>query len=170
MVQKDVTPDGRLWFTTNTNATGASVAQVGFTKLLLDEVRDECWSIIPSHSFVRRGQPLFAIETNDALLSIVSPFDGRVSGIDFQAQNCPDKLTEDSVVLTIICGESAKPSPKVVSPELRPGRQPVLQNMGIDAFDQALDRVLEERAREGANIIGRVDEDRDEHDDNAEAW
>lgn len=92
--------EGNIWV----RAAGDS-AEVGFVPEFLKMFQEEGWNVIPNTGSIKKGQPLMAVETNDSLLSIISPVDGEVQEVAFHAQNSPEKLTAECRVLTIFTGK-----------------------------------------------------------------
>lgn len=118
MSSKVFEKDGRLWYEEVTPGN----YHIGLTDEILSRVRNECWSIIPNVGNIKKGQPLFAIETNDELLSILSPFTGRVLDVEFAAQNSPEKLTSATRIVTFGTGarKVAPPPPPPGEPAFAP--------------------------------------------------
>lgn len=86
----------QIWYEKN-----GEVTNIGFTNEFLNTL-DQCWHILPSNlEKFKVKSPLLTIETNDALLSIVSPVSGNFMEFSNKAQNFPNKLTENDVVLSI---------------------------------------------------------------------
>jgi glycine cleavage system H lipoate-binding protein len=80
---------------------------IGLTRSFLDTL-DECWHILPGGSTIKAKAPLMTIETNDSLVSILSPVAGSFVDFNPNATNFPDKLTENDVVMTITTGRQAR--------------------------------------------------------------
>lgn len=105
--------EGNIWVRANGDS-----AEVGFVPEFLKMFQEEGWNVIPNTGSIKKGQPLMAVETNDSLLSIISPVDGEVQEVAFHAQNSPEKLTTDCRVLTIFTGKKVvkkKPTTASVS-------------------------------------------------------
>jgi hypothetical protein len=82
--------------------------RIGFTKEFLEQL-DQCWHILPANlSRIKANAPLMAIETNDALISVLSPVSGSFVTFSHKAQNFPNKLTEDDVVMELIEGKTSQ--------------------------------------------------------------
>ncbi len=82
--------------------------KIGFTRDFLQQL-DQCWHILPAHNKrFKRKMPLMTVETNDGLVSILSPVDGFLKSFDQKAQNFPDRLKEDDVILHITSKEEVK--------------------------------------------------------------
>lgn len=80
---------------------------IGLTRDFLNSL-DECWHILPTtQAEIKVKTPLFTLETNDGLLSILSPVKGFLHHWNDQATNFPDKLTENDPIITL-----AKEAPK----------------------------------------------------------
>jgi glycine cleavage system H lipoate-binding protein len=90
--------------------------RIGFTQSFLDTL-DQCWHILPSNTEkFKLKAPLLTVETNDALISIMSPVAGNFMNYSDKAQNFPDRLIESDVIMEL----SLRP---VVRPQV--ARQPV---------------------------------------------
>jgi hypothetical protein len=108
---KQVNHKNQIWFEQQDN-----VVKVGFTKSFLEGL-DQCWHILPANmGRFREHSPLMVIETNDALVSVKSPVSAHFSQWSDKAQNFPDQLTEDDVVLEIYTGPAQRrePQPRVI--------------------------------------------------------
>lgn len=93
---KTVNDKQQIWFERNNN-----LVTVGFTKPFLDSL-DQCWHILPANlQRFREKAPLMVIETNDSLISILSPVTAHFDHWSDKAQNFPYKLTEEDVVLSM---------------------------------------------------------------------
>lgn len=93
---KTTNTKNEIWFKEEGN-----IVLVGFTSSFLDQL-DGCWQILPAtRRMFKKNAPLLTVETNDGLYSVSAPFSGTLMDISQQAQNFPDQLTEDSVVMTI---------------------------------------------------------------------
>lgn len=84
--------------------------KIGLTRSFLDTL-DECWHILPGGRSVKAKAPLMTVETNDSLVSILSPVAGNLFNWNERATNFPDKLTEDDVVLTLTTARVAEAAP-----------------------------------------------------------
>lgn len=86
----------QIWFERQDQETN-----IGFTQDFLNSL-DQCWHILPANlETFREKSPLLTIETNDALISIVSPIKGNFFEFSPKAQNFPTKLTENDVVMQL---------------------------------------------------------------------
>ncbi len=100
--------------------------KVGLTSDFLNQL-DECWHILPAHSHhIKEKSPLLTVETNDGLMSILSPVSGNVLRWETRATNFPDKLTSNDIIL-VLTSENLEVKPKAVrepeGPQATPGRQ-----------------------------------------------
>lgn len=86
--------------------------QIGFTKSFLEGL-DQCWYIMPAHAErFKLKSPLLTIETNEMIFSILSPVTGFFQQMENKAQNFPDKLTENDIVLHLTkVAQRAAPEP-----------------------------------------------------------
>lgn len=93
---KQFNQKNQIWFEQNDG-----VVTVGFTKSFLDGL-DQCWHVLPANNqrFREKG-PLMVVETNDSLISIMSPVSANFVQWERKAQDFPDQLTEDDVILTM---------------------------------------------------------------------
>lgn len=169
MSSKVFEKDGRLWYEEVTPGN----YHIGLTDEILSRVRNECWSIIPNVGNIKKGQPLFAIETNDELLSILSPFTGRVLDVEFAAQNSPEKLTSATRIVTFGTGaRKVAPPPPPVQPEavpmpraaVRPRANRLEQPFGQINWGQleqgiVADQARQELLRRANEIRARADRD-----------
>jgi glycine cleavage system H lipoate-binding protein len=84
---------------------GGEHVKIGFTRDFLQQL-DQCWHILPANnSRFKKQMPLMTVETNDGLVSILSPVTGYLQNFDRKAQDFPDKLTEEDVILSINVAE-----------------------------------------------------------------
>lgn len=96
----------QLWYQKD-----GDVFNMGLTRNFLESL-DECWHILPTNtSRVKEKSPLFTIETNDSLLSILSPVAGNFLNWNDRATNFPDKLTEADVIIKLSTKELVKAEP-----------------------------------------------------------
>jgi glycine cleavage system H lipoate-binding protein len=94
--EKTTDSKNQIWFQKEGN-----LVKVGFTANFLESL-SECWHILPaSTGLIREKDPLMAVETNDALLSIRSPAEGVVLNFNNKAMNFPDKLGAEDIILMI---------------------------------------------------------------------
>jgi glycine cleavage system H lipoate-binding protein len=100
---KQVNTKNQIWFEQNDN-----VVTVGFTRQFL-ELMGECWHIVPANmERFRAHAPLMVVETNDSLISIKSPVAANFTSFNAKAQNFPDQLTEDDVILEMRVGPAQR--------------------------------------------------------------
>jgi hypothetical protein len=96
--------------------------KIGFTKSFLEGL-DQCWHILPANlERFKAKAPLLTVETNDALISILSPVAGNFMQYSDKAQNFPDKLTEEDVILELRDGpvpQRQQEAPQVAAPDGR---------------------------------------------------
>lgn len=122
---KQVDARNQIWYEQQDN-----LVKIGFTKAFLQDM-DQCWHILPANlTKFRSKAPLLTVETNDALISIMSPVSGNFMQYSHKAQNFPDKLTEDDVVVEIGLG-----------PAIRQPDQPVQAGMFGDRRDLLTQRI-----------------------------
>ena len=99
------------------------LVKIGFTRNFLDTL-DQCWHILPANNKKFKSKmPLMTVETNDGLVSILSPVDGFLQEFAHKAQDFPDRLTEDDVILRIVSKpqvKAAEPMPSTARPIGRP--------------------------------------------------
>lgn len=108
---KQFNSQNQIWYEHQDN-----VVKVGFTKSFLDSLQ-QCWHILPANlQRFREKSPLMVVETNDTLISIMSPVAANFSEWSDKAQNFPDQLTENDVVLQLRQGVAA---PMPVEPTIR---------------------------------------------------
>lgn len=85
--------------------------RIGLTNSFLGTL-EECWHILPAgEGTFKKLSPLMTIETNDCLVSILSPVSGNFLNWNTTAANFPDRLTENDVVLTLTSEKVAKAAP-----------------------------------------------------------
>jgi hypothetical protein len=114
---KQVNHKNQIWFEQQDN-----VVKVGFTKSFLEKL-EQCWHILPANmGRFREHSPLMVIETNDALISVKSPVSANFSQWSDKAQNFPDQLTEEDVVLEMYTGPAQRREqrPQAVVDEFQP--------------------------------------------------
>jgi glycine cleavage system H lipoate-binding protein len=109
---KQFNQKNQIWFEQNDG-----VVTVGFTKSFLDGL-DQCWHVLPANNQrFREKAPLMVVETNDALISIMSPVSANFVQWERKAQDFPDQLTEDDVILTMTTARvAAQPRVEAVNP------------------------------------------------------
>lgn len=77
------------------------LVRIGFTQPFLNTL-DQCWHILPSNTEkFKLKAPLLTVETNDSLISIMSPVAGNFMNYSDKAQNFPDRLTEADVIMEL---------------------------------------------------------------------
>lgn len=97
---------GQIWYETSGENT-----KIGLTRSFLDTL-DECWHILPPASRqIRMRAPLFTVETNDSLVSVLSPVAGNFLNWNERATNFPDKLRDTDVIIELT--SKALPEPVV---------------------------------------------------------
>lgn len=90
---------GNIW--TDTDARG--VLKIGFTKQYIDNELGECFHVIQADTkLARKGQPLMVLETNDGTSRIRSPINGSIISFSHKAQNFPDRLVEEDVIMEVL--------------------------------------------------------------------
>jgi glycine cleavage system H lipoate-binding protein len=86
----------QIWYDENDESV-----RIGFTQSFLDTL-DQCWHILPSNTErFKLKAPLLTVETNDALISIMSPVAGNFMNYSDKAQNFPDRLIESDVIMEL---------------------------------------------------------------------
>ncbi len=96
-----------IWF-----QDGKGTIDIGFTQLFIDRMMGECYHITQASAvLMTKDRAMLTIETNEGLKVIRSPVTGTVAYFNTHARDFPDRLTEDSVVISI------KPKPVVVAAE-----------------------------------------------------
>jgi len=95
----EIDKSGRIWYLKEKDA----LIRIGLTQSTIDEIREECWHILPNFRAkpLKEGVPLFSFETNDRLVSVITPFAGYLVDFSDKAQNDPQMLTEDEPIATI---------------------------------------------------------------------
>jgi glycine cleavage system H lipoate-binding protein len=95
---------GEIWFQEE-----KGTVNIGFTKEFIQTVLTECYHITQA-AFVLlvKDRPMLTIETNEGLKVIRSPVNGTVTFFSTDARDFPDRLTEDTIVVSI------KPKQQVV--------------------------------------------------------
>ena len=82
--------------------------KVGLTRNFLDTL-DECWHILPANTrAIKAKSPLMTVETNDSLVSVLSPVSGNVVRWETRATNFPDQLTENDVIMVLSSEKQAE--------------------------------------------------------------
>jgi glycine cleavage system H lipoate-binding protein len=93
---RQVDSKNQIWFEKQEQVT-----TIGFTQTFLNSL-DQCWHILPANTEkFREKSPLLTVETNDALVSILSPVSGSFLEFTAKAQNFPNKLTEGDVIIKL---------------------------------------------------------------------
>lgn len=86
----------QIWYKTD-----GDTIRMGLTRSFLDQL-DECWHILPPNGrIIKEKSPLFTIETNDSLVSVLSPVAGNFLSWNDRATNFPDKLTDMDVLIEL---------------------------------------------------------------------
>lgn len=95
---KAVNDKNQIWYETENGYT-----KIGFTQSFIDTALDQCWHILPSSTTkIERKSPLLVVETNEGLVTIMSPITGYYADfIGAKAQDFPDQLTEADVVVSL---------------------------------------------------------------------
>ncbi len=97
---KEVDVKNQIWFEKD-----GKVIRLGLTRNFL-ETLTECWHILPSNmKQIKQKAPLLTIESNDGLISLLSPVTGNLYNWDNKAANFPEKLTEEDVIVTLTSEE-----------------------------------------------------------------
>lgn len=87
-----------LWLRTNQNG----LYEVGIDRDLAEKLQYDCYSItLRPREHLKIGAMMFSLETSDELFSIPSPINGEILNIHPDVFGCPNKLTEDDVLLTV---------------------------------------------------------------------
>ncbi len=95
-MSKQVDAKNQIWYEQD-----GKYVRMGLTRSFLDTL-DECWHILPSNmTAIKMKAPLLTIESNDGLISLLSPVTGNLSNWDSKAANFPEKLTEEDVIVTL---------------------------------------------------------------------
>lgn len=117
----------QIWYEKN-----GDVILMGLTRSFLDTL-DECLHIIPTSGVsVKEKSPLFTVETNDCLVSILSPVSGSFLSWNDRATNFPDKLTESDVIIRLSSKEVAPaPSPPEYVPTAPPPPRRLFDSAGV---------------------------------------
>lgn len=75
---------------------------IGFMQSFIDRILGECYHITQSSlELVTKNKAMLTIETNEGLKVIRSPVTGTVVYFNNTARDFPDRLTEETVVITI---------------------------------------------------------------------
>ena len=159
-MSKEVDAKGQVWFEQEGNRI-----KLGLTRNFLSTVLEECWHIIPAYrEKIVKGAPLLTIETNDSLISVLSPVSGRVRGWEQRACDFPDQLSEDDTLITVDDGKEVMTSdinvvfsdaPAISAATWNPavaahiggvrGRQQITDPGRSDAWNAAILPTLQER-------------------------
>jgi hypothetical protein len=132
----------QVWF----KEVNDGVINIGFTQDFLNSL-DMCWHIMPASNVqFKKKSPLFTIETDDSLISVLSPVDGYYSNFNPKAQNFPDKIKASDTILTVVRDKQPSVAVDFNVP-------PVVMNRrgGLDVrWDEAINPVPQQpRARVG---------------------
>lgn len=120
--EQQIAAGGRLWFKKKRNGQ----TDIGFTDPFLELVH-ECWHISPATTeSVRENMPLLAVESNEALFSVLSPATGVILYFNDSAMNFPDKLKSEDIICTLGSASErpvprAQPSIDLDQAQIRPG-------------------------------------------------
>lgn len=118
----EIDKSGRIWYLKEKG----DLIRIGLTQSTIDEIREECWHILPNFRAkpLKEGVPLFSFETNDRLVSVITPFAGYLVDFSDKAQNDPQMLTEDEPIATISTKapkqKQAKEITNIIWDDLRP--------------------------------------------------
>jgi glycine cleavage system H lipoate-binding protein len=97
---RNVDIKNQIWFMQD-----GAVTRIGLTQSFINSL-DECWQILPANTReFKKKSPLFTVETNDALISIMSPINGHLNMFNTTARDFPDHLTEDMVIMELTSNE-----------------------------------------------------------------
>lgn len=97
---REIDSKNQIWFMKD-----GGVTKIGLTKSFLDSL-DGCWQIMPANMVVfKKKAPLLTVETNDTLISIMSPVAGNMLHFNEDALDFPDQLEEDTIILELHDGE-----------------------------------------------------------------
>lgn len=89
---------GCLWVETNEDGT----VNIGLTRDYIKQKLSDCFHIIQADSFAMvKNEPMFVVETIDDLECIDAPIDGKIMKFNTKAQDFPDKLTEEDVIIQL---------------------------------------------------------------------
>lgn len=138
---KEVDAQNQIWFEKD-----GKIVRLGLTRNFL-ETLTECWHILPSNmKKIKQKAPLLTIESNDGLISLLSPVTGYLQNWDNKAANFPEKLTEADVIVTLTSEEAIAKPPQVQdrADTWEEGRQAALQRLrqaGIEPPAQPRTRV-----------------------------
>ena len=90
---------GDLWMEQQTDGR----VRLGFRKHFIDARCGECFHIMQADvQQVKKGGPLFVLESNDGLTPVKSPLAGKILYFNTKARNFPDRLIEEDVLLEIL--------------------------------------------------------------------
>lgn len=90
---------GNMW--TESDKDGR--VKIGFSKRFIEDRLGECFHVMQADvRTVKKGTPLFVIETNDGLESLKSPVSGTILVFNAKARNFPDRLTEEDVIAEVL--------------------------------------------------------------------
>lgn len=138
---KEVDAQNQIWFEKD-----GKIVRLGLTRNFL-ETLTECWHILPSNmKKIKQKAPLLTIESNDGLISLLSPVTGYLQNWDNKAANFPEKLTEADVIVTLTSEEAVAKPPQAqgwapITPEDRQAALQRLRQAGIEPPAQPRTRV-----------------------------
>lgn len=139
---KTVNDKNQIWFERTNN-----VVAIGFTQAFLDGL-DQCWHILPANlTRFREKAPLMVVETNDNLISIMSPVTAHFAQWADKAQNFPYMLNENDVVLEMNVTEARKTPGRASTIQVNPF---AAQEFMVRAADPQIQWEVNERAGEVA--------------------
>jgi glycine cleavage system H lipoate-binding protein len=103
---------GNVWY----EEMGSGTINIGFTRAYIEDILGECFHITQASSFLAtEGKPLLTIETNMGLKVVKAPCTGTITFFSTDARDFPDKLTEESIVMTINPKKEVKPAKAATS-------------------------------------------------------
>lgn len=127
---RNVDSKNQIWFMQENRVT-----KIGFTRDFLNSL-DECWQILPANlRQFKEKAPMLTVETNDGLMSILSPVTGPMIEFNDAARDFPDSLTDETVILTI--GEGTAARRAQAAPNLDDDAHINLQGAGVGRWDAA---------------------------------
>jgi hypothetical protein len=130
----------QIWYETSDEVT-----RIGLTASFLEQL-DQCWHILPpSARQIRMKAPLFTVETNDSLVSVLSPVAGNFLNWNDRATNFPDKLRDTDVIIELTSKVIPEPvAPPVTDPQREIDR---LRTIERDGTQSVTNRVAAQRQR-----------------------
>lgn len=97
---------GNLWYTVESTKTGGQLWRFGFQPEFVRVIRDQCFSSIAREKRVPRNGLLFSLEMDYGIESFESPVTGILSNISEYLRDCPEKLTENDQIFTLLVDPS----------------------------------------------------------------